>query len=185
MTNIRRRMITPLAIACSGLLTSLVITDAVRADEEVVATVGQKRIRARVDGGTGKVEAAQVEEKTAPTVEDWEVTEPETEIVEETIEDSDAGDSIDFDDCNGNGVDDLLEIAEGDADDANGNLVPDRCEFDYGDLNLDGQINGGDLFVILGWFQAPFPLYGDLNFDGIVNSGDMGLLLSRWGASPF
>jgi hypothetical protein len=175
----------PMLTLSAGLLASLACTTLGHADEEVVTTVGQKRVRAVVNSSTGKVAAAQVEEKVAPTTNEWEVTEPETEIVEETIEESNEGDTIDFDDCNENGVDDLLEIADGDADDANGNLVPDRCEFDYGDLNLDGVINGGDLFVILGWYAAPFPLYGDLNFDGVVNSADMGLLLARWGASPF
>jgi hypothetical protein len=166
-------------------MTGLALTASVQADQEVVATVGQKRVRAVVSSNTGKVAAAQVEEKSAPTTNDWEVTEPETDVVEETIEESTAGDELDFDDCNENGLDDLLEIGDGAADDANGNLVPDQCEFDYGDLNLDGVINGADLFVILGWYAAPFPLYGDLNFDGVVNSADMGLLLSRWGASPF
>jgi hypothetical protein len=172
-------------LAGIGLLTGLAATAAVQADQEVVATVGQKRVRAVVSSNTGKVAAAQVEEKSAPAENDWEVTEPETAVIEDSIEESNAGDALDFDDCNENGVDDLIEIADGDADDVNGNLVPDRCEFDYGDLNLDGVINGGDLFVILGWYASPFPLYGDLNFDGVVDSGDLGLLLTRWGASPF
>ncbi len=175
----------PVMSVTLGLLVGLGLTGSVQGDQEIVTTVGQKRVRTVVNSNTGKVAAAQVEEKSQPASNDWEVTEPETELVEETIEESNDSGTIDFDDCNENGVDDLIEIADGLQADSNGNLVPDQCEFDYGDLNLDGQINGADLYVILGWFAAPFPLYGDLNFDGVVNSADMGLLLCRWGASPF
>ena len=41
------------------------------------------------------------------------------------------------------------------------------------------------MFVVLGWFAAPFPIFGDLNEDGRVDAGDMGILLARWGSSPF
>lgn len=173
------------SLAATGLLGTLLLAGAVQADEEVVATAGETRVRARVDGATGVVESAVVESRSEASADDWEVTDVETEVVEDVIESSMPGGEIEFDDCNGNGVDDLLEVADGSADDANGNLVPDRCEYDYGDLNLDGEIDGADLFIVLGWYASPFPVYGDLNFDGVVDSADMGLLLSRWGASPF
>ena len=166
-----------------GLLAAVLMSGAAQADEEVVTTVGETRVRARIDGGTGKVETARIEAKD--TTNAWEVAESDTEIVEEVIEESTDGGELAFDDCNDNGLDDLLEIGDGSSDDANGNLVPDRCEYDFGDLNLDGEIDGSDIFIVLGWFSSPFPVFGDLNADGIVDSGDMGLLLSRWGNSPF
>ena len=168
-----------------GLLAAVLMGGVAQADEEVVTTVGETRVRARIDGGTGKVETARIEAKATTGGDSWEVAEPDTEVVEEVIEESTDDGDLEFDDCNGNGLDDLLEIGDGSSDDANGNLVPDRCEYDFGDLNLDGEIDGADIFIVLGWFASPFPVFGDLNFDGIVDSADMGLLLSRWGTSPF
>ncbi len=170
-------------VTTCGLLAAVLMSGAAQADEEVVTTVGETRVRARIDGGTGKVETARIEAKA--TTDAWEVAESDTEIVEEVIEESTDGGGLEFDDCNGNGLDDLLEIGDGSSEDGNGNLVPDRCEYDFGDLNLDGEIDGADIFIVLGWFSSPFPVFGDLNADGIVDSGDMGLLLSRWGNSPF
>lgn len=180
---IRSSFVAP-AATC-GILATLLLGAAAQADEEIVATVGETRVRALVDHDSGTVETARIEAKVDSGADAWTVAESDTEVVEEVIEASDAGDGLAFDDCNDNGVDDLLEIGDGSSDDANGNLVPDRCEYDFGDLNLDGEIDGADIFIVLGWFASPFPVFGDLNADGIVDSGDMGLLLSRWGTSPF
>ncbi len=50
------------------------------------------------------------------------------------------------------------------------------------DLNGDGQVNGGDLGLLLaGWNQ---PGASDLNGDGNTTGGDLGLLLSMWGVCP-
>ena len=47
-----------------------------------------------------------------------------------------------------------------------------------GDLNGDGDVNGGDLGLLLAtWGGAG----GDLNGDGVTDGGDLGLLLSYWG----
>jgi len=47
-----------------------------------------------------------------------------------------------------------------------------------GDLNLDGQVNGADLGLMLsGWGQ---PGNTDLNNDGTTNGADLGLQLSHW-----
>ena len=52
----------------------------------------------------------------------------------------------------------------------------------FGDLNLDGVVNGGDLSLLLGnWGNSGI---GDLNNDGVVNGADIALLLGAWGACP-
>ena len=87
-------------------------------------------------------------------------------------------------DCNGNGISDATDIANGAMDwDADG--TPDSCELDAGDLNLNGVVNGQDLSILLGWWGISNPLYGDLNHDGTVNGIDMGIMLGRYGALVF
>ncbi len=85
------------------------------------------------------------------------------------------------DDCNGDGVGDACEIADGAAD-FNGNHIPDSCECPA-DLFADGQVNGADLGVVLSqWGQAPATSVSDLNRDGSVDGADLGYLLASWGA---
>jgi len=87
-------------------------------------------------------------------------------------------------DCNGNGISDATDIANGAMDwDADG--TPDSCELDAGDLNLNGIVDGQDLSILLGWWGISNPLYGDLNHDGKVNGVDMGIMLGRFGALVF
>ena len=83
-------------------------------------------------------------------------------------------------DCNANGILDICEIAGG-AEDKNHNGKLDSCELAYGDLNLDGVIDGLDLGGLLALWGAQNPPYGDLNRDGWVDGNDLGLLLARWG----
>ena len=45
-----------------------------------------------------------------------------------------------FDDCNNNGVDDLIDIANGDADDCNANLIPDSCDVVPGNFFHDSGV---------------------------------------------
>ena len=49
------------------------------------------------------------------------------------------------------------------------------------DLNGDGQVNGGDLALILSAWGEDGDDGADLNGDGIVNGADMALILSAWG----
>jgi hypothetical protein len=83
-------------------------------------------------------------------------------------------------DCNGNGIFDICEIAGG-AEDKNDNGKLDSCELAYGDLNLDGVIDGIDLGGLLALWGVQNPPYGDLNGDGWVDGNDLGLQLARWG----
>jgi len=107
-------------------------------------------------------------------------------------------------DCNGNGIDDALEIQKGLALDCNGNGVLDECEialdpsmdsnkdgvldscsYARGDLNLDGVVNGADLSIVLSLWGTASPGYADLNSDGVVNGADLAVLLGNWGAVGF
>lgn len=47
-----------------------------------------------------------------------------------------------------------------------------------GDLNGDGEVNGGDLGVLLSQFNTSGS--ADFNDDGVVDGGDLGLLLNFW-----
>ncbi len=48
------------------------------------------------------------------------------------------------------------------------------------DINADGEVNSGDMALLLGAWDTAFP-EADLNNDGQVNSGDLALLLGDWG----
>jgi FG-GAP repeat len=53
-----------------------------------------------------------------------------------------------------------------------------------GDFNNDGQVNGSDLGILLGYWGICIDTGGcvtDINYDGIINGADLGLLLSNWG----
>jgi hypothetical protein len=86
-------------------------------------------------------------------------------------------------DCDGNGLPDICDIANG-AEDKNDNGRLDSCELVYGDLNLDGQVNGTDLAGLLAVWGLPNPPYGDLDGDGQVGGSDLSFLLARWGPVP-
>jgi hypothetical protein len=83
-------------------------------------------------------------------------------------------------DCNGNGQLDACDITQG-AEDDNLNGYPDPCELDRGDLNLDGEVDGSDLAILLSyWGGVGFPI-GDCNRDGIIAGADLAILLGNWG----
>ena len=80
-------------------------------------------------------------------------------------------------DCNGNGIDDLVDIALGYSLDANSNGIPDECEPALlGDMNCDGRVDFNDInpFVLylsdFKTWQATYPdcppTNGDCNGDG-------------------
>jgi alpha-tubulin suppressor-like RCC1 family protein len=86
-------------------------------------------------------------------------------------------------DCDVNGRIDACDIAAG-AQDSDGDGRLDECELSFGDLNLDGRIDGTDLGALLSMWGVPGAPYGDLNGDGVVSGADLGRLLSRWGPCP-
>ncbi len=103
-------------------------------------------------------------------------------------------------DCNGNGIDDAVDIAdgaEGDCNansipdscdiaagvllDANNNGIPDDCETCYADCNADGEVNTVDVLCFLNLWTAGDP-GADCNADGTINTVDVLCYLNAWGA---
>jgi alpha-tubulin suppressor-like RCC1 family protein len=84
-------------------------------------------------------------------------------------------------DCNGDGMYDTAQIADGTLLDNNRNGIPDTCEC-FADINDDGTVNGADISVLLGyWGQSGKNVVGDITGDGIVNGADLAQLLGSWG----
>lgn len=89
---------------------------------------------------------------------------------------------LDPTDCNGNGIDDLVDIANGVLNDMNANGIPDECETPCpGDA--DGDVDIADLGIVLSNFGSAVPpgAFGDLDGDGDVDIADLGLVLSNFG----
>jgi hypothetical protein len=83
-------------------------------------------------------------------------------------------------DCNGNGVLDACDIADGTSQDTNGNGIPDECECPA-DLDGDGNVGAFDLAMLLGgWGPCP-GCPADMDGDGAVGPFDLALLLGDWG----
>jgi hypothetical protein len=53
-------------------------------------------------------------------------------------------------------------------------------------MNGDGQVNGSDIGVLLGFWGPGNPLFPrtDINLDGRVDGADLGVLLANWGPCP-
>ena len=83
-------------------------------------------------------------------------------------------------DCNGNGISDLCDVADGTSGDADGDFVPDECEC-LGDTNRDGLVNVYDIIeVILHWGETGV-LDADVSGDGVVDGLDLSLVLQGYG----
>lgn len=79
-------------------------------------------------------------------------------------------------DCDGNGVDDKLDLARGDLHDANHDMVPDECQC-LADWNSDGVVNVPDIFAFLSdWFAGD----ADASHDGATDVPDIFAFLSLW-----
>ncbi len=87
-------------------------------------------------------------------------------------------------DCDGNGVDDAIEIAIDPSLDANNDGILDACQtYLRGDLNCDGQIDGADVGPLTLALTQPADyaaLYpgcninaADMNSDGVINLADV------------
>lgn len=87
-----------------------------------------------------------------------------------------------FEDCDGDGAPDSLEIARNPSLDADGDGALDACGRPSADLNGDGAVDGIDLGMLLAaWGPCPSgACLADLIPDGQVDGMDLGFLLSAW-----
>lgn len=85
-------------------------------------------------------------------------------------------------DCNGNGVGDATDIADGTSTDLDGNGIPDDCEC-VADLNGDQTVSLSDLGTLLSEFGCAANCTADLDHDGDVDLSDLGIMLARFGAA--
>ena len=88
-------------------------------------------------------------------------------------------------DCDGDGVGDVCEIAGGFVSDWNQNGLPDDCEC-LGDVSGNGTVDGIDLAAVLGsWGSAGGGEFNaDIDRSGLVNGADLAVVLSGWGPCP-
>lgn len=89
-----------------------------------------------------------------------------------------------FADCNGNGVDDGVDISKGTSLDCNENGIPDECDNPCpADLDANGQTDQVDLAILLA-FWGPVTVYPDADFncDGVIDASDLAVLLGTWGS---
>ena len=88
-------------------------------------------------------------------------------------------------DCNANGLLDTCEIAAGLGADANHNGQLDECEDPIiacpGDFNLDHNVNGADMGMLLAAWGPNAPPAIDLNADGSIGGTDLAIMLGAWG----
>ena len=83
-----------------------------------------------------------------------------------------------FDDCDGDGAPDALEIARDPSLDADRDGALDGCG--TADLNGDGHVDAADLAALLARFGSAGPI-GDLDGSGLVDAADLTILLNAWG----
>ncbi|MEM7165539.1 MAG: FG-GAP-like repeat-containing protein [Planctomycetota bacterium] len=87
-------------------------------------------------------------------------------------------------DCNGNGVNDTLDVSSGSSSDANSNGVPDECDARIvrGDADGSGAVNIADAIALLRHLFSDLALFcgtaSDVNDDGTHTLGDATQLLT-------
>lgn len=84
-------------------------------------------------------------------------------------------------DCDDDGIHDACQIAADPSLDTNGDALLDSCQRARGDLDLDREIGGADLAVLLAEWGAEAPVEGDLDGNGIVDAEDLSTMLAFWG----
>jgi formylglycine-generating enzyme required for sulfatase activity len=84
-------------------------------------------------------------------------------------------------DCDDDGVHDTCQIAADPSLDTNGDGMLDSCQRARGDLDLDLEIGGADLALLLAMWGDEAPVEGDLDGNGVVDSGDLSTMLASWG----
>ena len=83
-------------------------------------------------------------------------------------------------DCNFNARVDTCDFAEGASDDdVDGHL--DDCEWAKGDLDLNGEIDLGDIGILLLYMGEVNPSFGDFDGSGMIDAGDAAVMLLYFG----
>ncbi len=83
-------------------------------------------------------------------------------------------------DCNGNGVGDDIDLADGTSFDKDGNGVPDDCDC-HADFNNNGGVEIDDFLTLLAAWGPCAGCAQDLDGDGNVGILDFLILLASWG----
>ena len=167
--------LTPIALLCTATFATSLAADTVR----VVADT-DTRIVAEFDA-SNEVQDVQIETKAANGT--WMLDEIETAIAEDVIDEgADVSSLLGTGDCNGNGIADSIDIANGAEDrDRDGRI--DACERANGDMNLNGFVDSRDLSYWLGIQDSPFDYQGDIDGDGENSGGDIAIILLNFGTA--
>jgi len=83
-------------------------------------------------------------------------------------------------DCNLNGELDVYDIAMGAPDD-DADTHPDQCQYDKGDFDLSGDIDLGDIGILLLYMGEVNPPFGDMDGNGVIDYGDVGYVALNFG----
>ena len=165
---------TLIALATAGIATTIT------ADTVRVAADTDTRVVAQFDA-SNEVQDVQIETKADNGT--WTIDEIETANAEEVLQDgADVANLLATGDCDGNGVADSIDIANGAEDrDRDGRI--DVCERANGDMNLNGFVNSNDLYYWLGIQDSPFAYQGDIDGDGENSGGDIAIILLNFGTT--
>ena len=165
----------------AGLLAAATLASSLTADTVKVAADSDTRIVAEFDS-SNEVQDVQIETRTFDGA--WVLDEIETATAQEVLEEgADVASLLATGDCNGNGIADNVDIANGAEDrDRDGRL--DVCERANGDMNLNGVVDVRDLYYWLGIQDSPFAYQGDIDGDGENSGGDIALIVLNFGTAP-
>ena len=83
-------------------------------------------------------------------------------------------------DCDYNGKIDSCDIASGVADDDIDTHL-DICEHAKGDLDLSGDVDLGDIGILLLYMGEVNPSFGDYDGNGVIDYGDVGYMALNFG----
>jgi hypothetical protein len=84
-------------------------------------------------------------------------------------------------DCDGNTQRDGYEIGRGWVPDSNANGRQDACEVALGDIDLSGNVDFGDVALIMLDFGPCAGCHSDLDGNGVVDFGDVAMALLNFG----
>ena len=83
-------------------------------------------------------------------------------------------------DCNGNGLPDAGDIADGTSDDVDGDGIPDECQCSA-DIDGNNRVDVTDLLTVIADWGCGTGCAGDINGSGMVDVTDLLTVISSWG----